>query len=91
MKYIVIRTNDRGIIREFPIIFPNDFIHKDVADAVRLFPPCRRGVVVAAGELSSMEIDSACHGRSTTLHATSRERTDDKLIRNHDYFHGIVE
>lgn len=87
MKYIVLRAAGR----EFPVIFPNDFVHADVATALR--ESCdmlAKAEVVSAGETSSMNVAPGCVGKSSTLGVPSRGRADDDLIRMHDYLHGIT-
>jgi hypothetical protein len=90
MKYIVLRSGKFGLEREFPIIFPNSLTHSDVFQAlIKECPELDGANPVAAGELSSININAGCHGFSSTLGEGSREEMDDNLIRMIDYTHGI--
>lgn len=88
MKYIVLATTNNGLTREFPIIFPNELVHSMVAE--QLLPLVKGAAAVSAGEISSMGIESTCHGGSDTLKLKSRGKLDDLLIRMRDYNAGIV-
>ena len=104
MKYIVLEVRDNDLsgsepsIRELPFIFPNNCVHKDIADCMTQMliedrpKGCSRVVrVVSAGEISSMTLGGrgACHGNSTTLKVESRGDVDSALIQTYDYLHGI--
>lgn len=95
MKYVVIRVEmGEGLAREVPIIFPDGLTHADVAEGLMFLgcPELKGGKVVAAGFLSSTDLGAIdCHGRSITCGVSSREETDNALIRGMDYFHGLVE
>jgi len=86
MKYIVLRVQDQ----ELPVIFPEQMIHSLVAEALSKMPSMAGAVPVSAGQLSSLDIGSGCHGNSTTLGLSSRGVQDDQLIQMMDYLHGIV-
>lgn len=78
--------------REYPILFPNDLTHKDVADALqRGCPELRRATVVGAGEMSCMDVTPDCHGKSVTLGVESRGKLDDAAFNMRDYHHGVVD
>ncbi len=94
MKYIVLEVNNKGIIRELPVIFPEIMSHADMfkymqrqmtiqhhADSVRC---------ISAGFISSIAVGTAggCSGKSESLEIASRGE-DDKLIQMLDYTHGI--
>lgn len=87
MKYIVLKLEDR----EFPVIFPNMLVHKQVFEAInKVAPFLGKAKAVSAGEISSMAIEKdSCHGKSDTLKLVSRAETDDQLIHMHDYLHGL--
>lgn len=91
MKYVVIRKTLGSVTREFPIAFPNDLSHVDVAQA--LIAGCyelKEGVVVGAGEMSCMDVEPNCYGRSATLNVDSREELDDAAFVMRDYTGGVV-
>lgn len=91
MKYIVIEKSVGPLTREFPIVFPNELSHIDVAEA--LLKKCSElngGTIVGAGELSCMDIDPNCYGRSATLNVNSWEELDDRSFAMRDYNWGIV-
>lgn len=95
MKYVVIRVTSRIGEREIPVIFPNALVHSQMAEAtiaaMKIDDPRSGYEVVSAGEISSMNINPECHGKSVSLgNIKSREGVDDSLIRRHDYFHGIL-
>jgi hypothetical protein len=85
MKYIIFR--DRKLNREIPILFPNTLVHLDVALA--LSKVVGTSIVVAAGEFSSLAIDSeAFYGQSTSIGIKSRA-IDGDFISGLDYNHGV--
>lgn len=90
LKYIVMRVRDR----EWPIIFPDAMVHKDVAETVRWHlmrhhdQDCR---VVSAGSFTCFGGVIRCGGESETLKIKSRGKTDVKLIALFDYNHGLME
>lgn len=91
MKYIVVSKTVGSITREFPILFPNDLSHVDVANALMVnCPELKHGTVVGAGEMSAMCIDADCSGRSSTLNVNSREDRDNAAFEMRDYTGGIV-
>lgn len=95
MKYVMFRIeqgygNER-IIRHVPIIFPDNMVHKDVADRIA------RSVMggfngpahpVSAGEITLGEI--SCHGHSETLGLKSAGERDARVIELFDYVHGVM-
>jgi len=92
MKYIVISKTLGSITREFPIMFPNDLSHCEVAQG--LLSNCfelKSGTVVGAGEISCMDLEPSCSGRSSTLNVDSREEKDDEAFIMRDYTGGIVK
>lgn len=91
MKYIVIVKKIGSIEREFPIVFPNELTHIDVAEAlISKCPELENGGVVGAGEMSCFDIDAHCHGRSSTLNVNSRESRDSESFKMRDYTAGAV-
>lgn len=91
MKYIMLRIVTAGeIIRELPIIFPDAFVHADVAEAITKLPGLCTATPVAAGSLSSLELETQCYGDSQTLNLKSRGDLDSSRICMLDYSHGIV-
>lgn len=93
MKYVVIKAKgSSGLQREFPIIFPNDLTHSDVAKAViNTCSEAKDGKVVSAGSLSSMSIESdgIVPDGSTSLEMPVGREEDARLIYMHDYEHGL--
>lgn len=91
MKYIVISKTVGTITREFPVVFPNELSHVEVAEALlQKCPELSNGKVVGAGEMSCMDIDPNCHGRSATLNVNSREEVDDSSFTMRDYTGGVL-
>lgn len=92
MKYIVWRTTVAGARRDLPVLFPDELVHKDVAESLRcLLYDLTDGEpeVVAAG---FARVDSVvCTGKSETLDKASRGSADKKLIESFDLMHGWVE
>lgn len=91
MKYIVIRQTTGTITREFPIMFPNELSHVEVANALlKGCPELKEGNVVGAGEMSCMDVEPNCSGRSSTLNINSREELDDQAFSMRDYTMGVT-
>lgn len=93
MKYIVFRkTLGNGLIRETPILFPNDLTHSEVAEGLTEHCTELKGAaVVGAGEVACTNILSPnCHGKSETLNVKSRGKKDDAAFVMRDYHHGII-
>lgn len=89
MKYIVIQkmiADDK--FYEFPIIFPNALIHKDVAEAITRMKFLKNSFIAAAGEFT-LHGAVGCSGRSETIGVGSRKETDERLIILNDYGAGI--
>lgn len=85
LKYIVVSNGKR----EFPIIFPSDFIHKYMLGAVQgMFGGDQFLQIVSAGEW--YPISGKCSGESEILKIKSRLE-DSNLIHYYNYSHGIVE
>lgn len=85
MKYVVIQAMVGSLVREIPVIFPNDLSHVDVAKAIIL--GCKEvqcGVPISAGFINSFELDASTHGHSITLNLDARQE-DQELIRMCDY------
>lgn len=93
MKYIVMKINNGGIAREWPIVFPDMMVHKQVAETIQWHlmrhhnMECR---VVSAGSFSCFGDEVRCFGESETLSLESRGEVDESLIKMFDYMHGIV-
>lgn len=78
---------------EIPFIFPNNLIHKEVADAMKPVVKSTFGdppnvTVVSAGDYAP-DFDGCCSGSSTSLGLKSREEEDDLLISMNDYGAGF--
>lgn len=96
MKYIVVSFNTRGVVREFPFIFPDAVVHKDMYQMVErnLIMQERADSVecVGAGFISCRDVDpgeSGCYGASESLNVKSRGPEDSRLISLLDYTHGL--
>lgn len=95
MKYIVVEVKTADHYkREWPIIFPDMMVHRQVADVIQNHlavdhkqPDSR---IIAAGSVSFFGGEVHCSGESETLNIESRGREDEKLIKMFDYLHGIV-
>lgn len=91
MKYIVARLSV-GITLQYdwPIIFPDNLIHQEMARAVRpmLLQIATKVEWVAAGEYGPM--NGSCSGESKTLGLKSRGSVDEALIIGFDYNSGII-
>ncbi len=92
MKYIVMVRRVGDMVREVPILFPNELVHQHVAQALLRLPGNPYGFenrVAAAGE-ATMELGAVkCGGRSETLKIGSRGDEDARLIEMSDYGVGI--
>lgn len=81
MKYIVMRRKVGDTIREIPILFPNELVHRHVASALLNLPGNPYGFenkVAAAGSVVLDEV--RCDGSSETLNIGSRGEEDEHLI-----------
>lgn len=90
MKYVVMQVETHGLMREFPVIFPDGITHKDMAEALRRLPDMRMAKPVSAGFVSSTDVGPGFHGESESLGLESRERADDELVAMLDYSMGLV-
>jgi hypothetical protein len=90
MKYVMLRCRIGSITKMVPIIFPNELVHQDVAEAITHLIGMKHGwdaEVVGAGEVGGLDV-SACSGGSETLSVSSRKE-DASVINGYDYWHGI--
>jgi len=96
MKYIVMQRKYAGMIKEVPIIFPNELVHKHVAMALLSLngnPYNFINKVASAGDVA-IEADYSeihCTGRSDTLNIDSRGDIDENLIIMCEYGVGLKE
>lgn len=93
MKYIVIQTKtDNGmIIRDIPIIFPDELTHSVISEVISNSIIIENETIIQAIPVSAgfyNAINAKCYGRSISLKLSSREE-DTGLIRMNDYFHGL--
>lgn len=93
MKYIIVQIRNGDIVCEWPIIFPDMLVHRQIAETikwhlVRYHDQDAR--IVAAGSASFFGGKVRCFGESETLNVESRGNEDVKLIKMFDYLHGIV-
>lgn len=93
MKYIVLQKEEAGLIREYPIIFPESLTHSIVAEMLCKSIELRGAKAVAAGSINSISLSTMgnCWGHSVSLKLKSRKEKDGHLIQMNDYLHGIVE
>jgi hypothetical protein len=90
MKYIMFSITIGSIQFKVPIIFPNNLVHSEIAQAMlpvfqRHFGECSP-VVISAGDYDP--IDSVCYGKSETL-KVSASPDDGKIILTYAYTHGV--
>lgn len=93
MKYIIAKITHGDTSREWPIIFPDMMIHKQVAETIKWHLMRHHDVeakIVSAGSFSCFGGEVRCYGESETLNIESRGKTDVDLIKMFDYMHGIV-
>lgn len=96
MKYVILEIpiGKSGLLRDVPIIFPEELVHSDVANLMARCPGMATARPIAAGFLSSMSVGGtgACYGESESLgKLKSRGQIDDQLISMMDYTHGVKE
>ena len=92
-KYIVLEIKTGDVKREWPIIFPDMMVHKQIFQYMKNLLGCHHDLnsrVIAAGSVSFFGGEVICHGMSETLNIESRGAEDAKLIKMFDYLHGIV-
>lgn len=89
-KYIVLEIKTGDVKREWPIIFPDMMVHKQVAQWMLQREHELKPKVISAGLVSFFGGEVLCHGMSETLNIESRGAEDAKLIKMFDYLHGIV-
>lgn len=91
MKYIIIQTDKNGIKQNFPIIFPADLVHSEVAQAITSgrVEDMLGAQVISAGFLSSHEMTPNCHGRSESIGVDSRGKVDSEIIMFNDTDGGL--
>lgn len=93
MKYIVLEIKNGDTKREWPVIFPDMMVHRQVADIVQNHLTVDHKLdsqIIAAGSVSFFGCKVRCDGESETLNIESRGSEDEKLIKMFDYLHGIV-
>lgn len=93
MKYIVVQIRNGETVREWPIIFPDMMVHKQIAETIKchlMRHHDQDARIVAAGLFSCFGGEVRCFGESETLNIESRGNEDAKLIKMFDYLHGIV-
>lgn len=93
MKYVMFKVRIGDLTKLTPVIFPNDFVHSMVAEALTSYRDTHGDVVIDGEPVSAGELSvgvGKCYGRSSTLNLDPRP-DDDKLINAIDYSHGLVE
>lgn len=90
MKYIVIRRTWRSFIQECPVIFPEEFTHPEMFEAIRKgVEDMEDAELVSAGFLDIMTALN-CYGMSGGLKSASRGAADTNLIREYINDRGVV-
>lgn len=83
MKYIMFKKERNGAVTHYPVLFPSDLVHADVAEWL-MTGPLEGFSVRSAGFVSSIGKGEGVHGRSDTLGVSSHP--DDKdIINGQDY------
>jgi hypothetical protein len=90
MKYIVIRRTWRTFVQECPIIFPEEFTHPQMFEAIKGgIEDMEDAVIVSAGFVDIMTMLN-CHGVSGGLKLASRGSVDSSRIREYINDRGVV-
>lgn len=83
MKYIMFQNSDG---RKIPFIFPNTFVHSQIAEVIKPLLFDKEVKIISAGDIK-ISIHN-CSGNSSTL-GVGVIKGDAKLIHEYDYFHGF--
>jgi len=84
MKYVMfIRDDEGGFSVAYPVLFPNNLVHEEVASAL-MAGPLEGFKVRSAGELTSMGKGAGVGGRSMTLDVETHP-DDESIINMQDY------
>lgn len=91
MKYVVFRIPGETISQEVPVIFPDQFVHSLMAEALQQaivahLPEGGNVEVVSAGDIRIR--NAICSGKSSTLQLRSRGK-DTFLVLTMDHLHGL--
>jgi hypothetical protein len=88
MKYVMFEHTVAGLTRKVPIIFPDELVHKFVAEAIANHREYREfGLKVVSAGQCAIEC-SGIFGESETLKLKSNQ-TDGLVINSYDYLHGL--
>lgn len=82
MKYIMFKRQVGDMTKLIPVIFPNDLVHKDVADALQQ-GTLKNTTIQSAGFISPLNLKP--EGGSETLNVNSNPATDEMVIKMNDY------
>lgn len=82
MKYIMFKQQQSEMTKLIPVIFPNDFVHKDIADALQQ-TVLKGSEIHSAGFISPLNL--LPEGRSETLNVKADPDTDEMVIKMNDY------
>lgn len=82
MKYIMFKQEQGEMTKLIPVIFPNDLVHKDVADALQQ-SVLANSEIHSAGFISPLNLKP--EGKSETLNITADPDTDELVIKMNDY------
>ena len=90
MKYIVMQRMIGSMVREVPILFPNELVHQHVASALLKLPGNPYKFLNKVSAAGDVDLDAVvCSGRSTTLRIDSRGKEDADLILTVEYGGGV--
>lgn len=82
MKYIMFKQQQFGMTKLIPVIFPNDFVHKDIADALQQ-TVLKGSEIHSAGFISPLNLIPG--GGSETLNVHAAPEIDKLVIKMNDY------
>lgn len=82
MKYIMFQQQQGEMTKLVPVIFPNDLVHKDVADALQQLV-LKDTAIHSAGFISPLNLKP--EGGSETLNIKADPDTDELVIKMNDY------
>lgn len=82
MKYIMFKGQIGDMTKLIPVIFPNDLVHKDVADALQQ-GALKNTTIHSAGFINPLNLKP--EGGSETLNINSDPEVDEIVIKMNDY------
>lgn len=92
MKFVIIQSPAHGsLVREMPVIFPNDLSHSDVVKALLRLKELQKGKVVSAGFVNSFDLNCSPHGKSVSLGGLCTRPGDEQLLTMVDYHKHVID